>query len=94
MKKTALLVTASLLGSHFSGEQVGAEVTFSPGLYSDQAEILLSNHYTSSEVKVFGAVEILENLEVSGGNTQAKGIRKDQAAGGLGGTWKSWTTFF
>lgn len=70
MKKTALLVTASLRGSHFSGEQVGAEVPFSPGLYTDQAEILLSNHYTSSEVKVFGTMEILENLEVSGINTQ------------------------
>lgn len=71
MKKTALLVTASLLGSHFSGEQVGAEVPFSPGLYADQAEILLSNHYTSSEVKVFGAMEILESLEVSGISIQA-----------------------
>uniref|UniRef100_A0A8C4M7Z0 Nucleoporin 210 n=1 Tax=Equus asinus asinus TaxID=83772 RepID=A0A8C4M7Z0_EQUAS len=66
MKKTALVVTASILGGHFSGEQVGAEVPFSPGLYADQAEILLSNHHTSSEVKVFGAGEILESLEVSG----------------------------
>lgn len=69
LKKTALLATASLRGGHFSGEQVGAEVPFSPGLYADQAEILLSNHYTSSEVKVFGAMEILENLEVSGVRT-------------------------
>lgn len=65
-KRTALLVTASLLGSPFSGEQVGAEVPFSPGLYADQAEILLSNHYTSVEVKVFGAPEVLETLEVRG----------------------------
>lgn len=65
MKKTALVVTASIPGSHFSIEKVGAEVPFSPGLYASQAEILLSNHYSSSEVKVFGAVEILENLEVS-----------------------------
>lgn len=72
MKKTALLVTASLRASHFSGEQVGVEVPFSPGLYTDQAEILLSNHHTSSEVKVFGTMEILENLEVSGINTQAQ----------------------
>lgn len=65
MKKTSLAVTASILSSHTSVEKVGAEVPFSPGLYANQAEILLSNHYTSSEVKVFGAVEILENLEVS-----------------------------
>lgn len=69
MKKTALLVTASIPGSHAPREHVGAEVPFSPGLYTDQAEILLSNHYTSSEVKVFGAMEILENLEVSGIHT-------------------------
>lgn len=65
LKKTALVVTASLPGSHFSTEQVGAEVPFSPGLYADQAEIFLSNQYTSSEVRVFGAVEVLESLEVS-----------------------------
>lgn len=74
MKKTALLVTASIPGSHISGEHVGAEVPFSPGLYTDQAEILLSNHYTSSEVKVFGAMEILENLEVSGIRTRTRGL--------------------
>lgn len=65
MKKTSLAVTASIPSSHTSVEKVGAEVPFSPGLYANQAEILLSNHYTSSEVKIFGAVEILENLEVS-----------------------------
>lgn len=65
MKKTSLAVTASIPSSYTSVEKVGAEVPFSPGLYANQAEILLSNHYTSSEVKVFGAVESLENLEVS-----------------------------
>lgn len=91
MKKTPLLVTASSQGSPFSGEQVRAEVPFSPGLYADQAEILLSNHYTSSEVKVFGAMEILENLEVSGVCAQARGIRRYQEAGRMSGMWKSWT---
>ncbi|XP_039742517.1 nuclear pore membrane glycoprotein 210 isoform X2 [Pteropus medius] len=81
MKKTVLLVTASLLGSHFSEEQVGAEVTFSPGLYSDQAEILLSNHYTSSEVKVFGAMEILENLEVKSGSPAVLAFEKEKSLG-------------
>ncbi|XP_053774499.1 nuclear pore membrane glycoprotein 210 isoform X1 [Desmodus rotundus] len=81
MKKTVLLVTASLLGSRFSGEQVGAEVPFSPGLYTDQAEILLSNHYTSSEVKVFGAVEILENLEVKSGSPAVLAFQKEKSSG-------------
>ncbi|KAM5333339.1 nuclear pore membrane glycoprotein 210 [Glossophaga mutica] len=81
MKKTALLVTASLLGSHFSGEQVGAEVPFSPGLYADQAEILLSNHYTSSEVKVFGAVEVLENLEVKSRSPAVLAFEKEKSLG-------------
>nr|KAF6379627.1 nucleoporin 210 [Myotis myotis] len=81
MKKTALLVTASLRGIHFSGEQVGVEVPFSPGLYTDQAEILLSNHYTSSEVKVFGTMEILENLEVKSGSPAVLVFEKEKSVG-------------
>lgn len=81
MRKTTLLVTANLLGSRFSGEQVGAEVPFSPGLYADQAEILLSNHYTSSEVKVFGAMEILENLEVKSGSPAVLVFEKEKSLG-------------
>ncbi|XP_016071129.1 PREDICTED: nuclear pore membrane glycoprotein 210 [Miniopterus natalensis] len=81
MRKTTLLVTANLLGSRFSGEQVGAEVPFSPGLYADQAEILLSNHYTSSEVKVFGAMEILENLEVKSGSPAVLAFEKEKSLG-------------
>ncbi|XP_007948814.1 nuclear pore membrane glycoprotein 210 [Orycteropus afer afer] len=79
-KKTVLVVTASLLGS-FSGEQVGAEVPFSPGLYTDQSEILLSNHYTNSEVKVFGAMEILENLEVKSGSPAVLAFMKEKSFG-------------
>lgn len=81
LKKTALVVTASLPGSHFSAEQVGAEVPFSPGLYADQAEILLSNHYTSSEVKVFGAAEVLENLEVKSGSPAVLAFAKEKSFG-------------
>ncbi|XP_006901438.1 PREDICTED: nuclear pore membrane glycoprotein 210 [Elephantulus edwardii] len=80
MRKTTLVVTASLAGS-FPGEQVGAEVPFSPGLYTDEAEILLSNQYTSSEVKVFGAVEILENLEVKSGSPAVLAFVKDKSFG-------------
>uniref|UniRef100_A0A8C3YLS0 Nucleoporin 210 n=1 Tax=Catagonus wagneri TaxID=51154 RepID=A0A8C3YLS0_9CETA len=81
MKRTALLVTASILGSASSGEQIGAEVPFSPGLYADQAEILLSNHFTSSEVKVFGAMEVLENLEVKSGSPAVLAFVKEKSLG-------------
>nr|XP_035969379.1 nuclear pore membrane glycoprotein 210 isoform X1 [Halichoerus grypus] len=81
MKKTVLLVTASIPGIHIPGEHVGAEVPFSPGLYTDQAEILLSNHYTSSEVKVFGAMEILENLEVKSGSPAVLAFEKEKSLG-------------
>ncbi|XP_062969977.1 nuclear pore membrane glycoprotein 210 [Cynocephalus volans] len=81
MEKTALVVTASIPGSLFSVEQVGAEVPFSPGLYADQAEILLSNHYTSSEVKVFGAMEILESLEVKSGSPAVLAFVKEKSVG-------------
>uniref|UniRef100_A0A7N5KGU2 Nucleoporin 210 n=2 Tax=Ailuropoda melanoleuca TaxID=9646 RepID=A0A7N5KGU2_AILME len=81
MKKTPLLVTASIAGSRVPGEHVGAEVPFSPGLYTDQAEILLSNHYTSSEVKVFGATEILENLEVKSGSPAVLAFEKEKSLG-------------
>lgn len=66
-RRTPLVVTASVAGGQTSVEQVGAEVPFSPGLYADQTEILLSNHLSSRKVKVFGAAEILDSLEVSGG---------------------------
>ncbi|KAM5280417.1 nuclear pore membrane glycoprotein 210 [Ctenodactylus gundi] len=80
-RTTALVVTASISGSRFSTEQVGAEVPFSPGLYADQAEILLSNHYTSSEVKVFGAMEIVENLEVKSGSPAVLAFAKEKSFG-------------
>uniref|UniRef100_A0A7N4NSS5 Nucleoporin 210 n=1 Tax=Sarcophilus harrisii TaxID=9305 RepID=A0A7N4NSS5_SARHA len=81
MRKTALLVTASLQDSHFSGEQISAEVPFNPGLYADQTEILLSNHHMSSEVKIFGAMEILENLEVKSGSPAVVAFVKEKSYG-------------
>lgn len=65
MSKTSLRVTVSMQGNHFSVEQTSTEVPFSPGFYVDQTEMLLSNLQTSSEVKIFGATEILDTLEVS-----------------------------
>lgn len=81
MKKAALVATASLVGRHLQTEQLGAEVPFSPGLYADQAEILLSNHYSSAEVKVFGAAETLEGLEVTSGSPVVLAVEKEKALG-------------
>ncbi|KAJ6668381.1 hypothetical protein lerEdw1_015758 [Lerista edwardsae] len=65
LSKTAVVVTASIQSSHVSAEHIGAEVPFNPGFRANQTEIILSNHYTSSDVKIFGTTDILENLEVS-----------------------------
>ncbi|XP_009565294.2 nuclear pore membrane glycoprotein 210 isoform X5 [Cuculus canorus] len=81
MSKTALRVTASIRGSHFSGKQISAEVPFNPGFYADQTEMLLSNHYTSSDVKIFGATEILDTLEVKCGSPAVKALKKEKSYG-------------
>ncbi|KFP80077.1 Nuclear pore membrane glycoprotein 210, partial [Acanthisitta chloris] len=81
MSRRALRVTAAVQGSHFSGEQISAEVSFNPGFYADQAEILLSNHYTSSDVKIFGATEILDTLEVKCGSPTVKAFQKEKSYG-------------
>ncbi|KAK2534436.1 Nup210 [Columba livia] len=76
--KAALSVTASVQGP-FSGEQISAEVPFSPGLYADQTEMVLSNRYTSSDVKIFGATEILDTLEVKCGSPTVKVFEKEKS---------------
>uniref|UniRef100_A0A8C3LN93 Nucleoporin 210 n=1 Tax=Chrysolophus pictus TaxID=9089 RepID=A0A8C3LN93_CHRPC len=81
MSKTALRVAASIQGSHFSGEQIGTEVPFNPGFYADQTEVLLSNHYTSTDVKIFGATEILDTLEVKCGSPMVKAFEKEKSYG-------------
>lgn len=65
MSMTNLLVRAALEGSAFSGEQVGAVLPLEPGLYSDQAELLLSNLHPSAELTIYGPTVALSNLEVS-----------------------------
>ncbi|NXA45266.1 PO210 protein, partial [Nothocercus julius] len=80
-RKTTLRVAASVQGSRFSGEQISAEVPFNPGFYADQTEMLLSNHYTSSDVKIFGATEILDTLEVKCGSPVVKAFKKEKSYG-------------
>uniref|UniRef100_A0A8C6NDG7 Uncharacterized protein n=1 Tax=Melopsittacus undulatus TaxID=13146 RepID=A0A8C6NDG7_MELUD len=81
MSTTALRVTALIQSSHFSGEQISTEVPFNPGFYADQTEMLLSNHYTSSDVKIFGATEILDTLEVKCGSPRVKAFEKEKSYG-------------
>ncbi|XP_061328975.1 nuclear pore membrane glycoprotein 210 [Pezoporus flaviventris] len=81
MSRTALRVTASIQSSHFSGEQISTEVPFNPGFYADQTEMLLSNRYTSSDVKIFGATEILDTLEVKSGSPRVKAFEKEKSYG-------------
>ncbi|NWS71177.1 PO210 protein, partial [Crotophaga sulcirostris] len=81
MSETALRVKALIQGSHFSGEQISTEVPFNPGFYADQTEMLLSNHYTSSDVKIFGATEILDTLEVECGSPAVKAFKKEKSYG-------------
>lgn len=63
--KATLRVTASVRGSAMAGEQLSTEVPFNRWFYADQAEMLLSNQDMSSVLKIFGASEILDSLEVS-----------------------------
>uniref|UniRef100_A0A452UKT8 Nucleoporin 210 n=1 Tax=Ursus maritimus TaxID=29073 RepID=A0A452UKT8_URSMA len=82
MKKTPLLVTASIAGSRVPGEHVGAEVPFSPGLYTDQAEILLSNHYTSSEAEVGAAsLQLCCLSQVKSGSPAVLAFEKEKSLG-------------
>ncbi|KAJ7316815.1 hypothetical protein JRQ81_002977, partial [Phrynocephalus forsythii] len=81
MSKTSVIVRASVQGSHFSTEETSAEVPFNPGFYANQTEIILSNHYTSSDVKIFGAIELLENLEVKSGSPLVVAWEKDRSYG-------------
>uniref|UniRef100_UPI0037E7A905 nuclear pore membrane glycoprotein 210 n=1 Tax=Semicossyphus pulcher TaxID=241346 RepID=UPI0037E7A905 len=64
MSMSNLLVKAGLEGSTFSGEQVSAILPIDLGLYSDQAELLLSNLHPSAELTVYGPSAALSSIEV------------------------------
>ncbi|XP_040215305.1 nuclear pore membrane glycoprotein 210 [Rana temporaria] len=61
---TSLIVTASILGINVYQEQTSAHVPVYPGFYTNQKELLLSSHYPTTNVKIFGVAELLKNLEV------------------------------
>ncbi|XP_054833051.1 nuclear pore membrane glycoprotein 210 [Eublepharis macularius] len=81
ISKTVLVVTASVQNGHFSTEHIGADVPLNPGFYANETEIILSNHYPSSDVKIFGATEILQNLEVKSGSPMIMIFEKDRSYG-------------
>lgn len=65
MSMTNLLVRAVLEGSSFSGEDISAVLPLEPGLYADQAELMLSNLHPSAELTIYGPTVALSKLEVS-----------------------------
>ncbi|KFO60925.1 Nuclear pore membrane glycoprotein 210, partial [Corvus brachyrhynchos] len=79
--KAMLRVTASVRGSAVPGEQLGTEVPFSRWFYADQAEMLLSNQDVSSVLKIFGASEILDSLEVKCESPAVKVLEKEKSHG-------------
>ncbi|XP_071984236.1 nuclear pore membrane glycoprotein 210 [Engystomops pustulosus] len=81
MGDTSLTVTATVLGNHVYREQISALVSVYPGFYTNQKEIVLSNHYTTANVKIFGAAEVLNNLEVKVASPVVTAYRKERSSG-------------
>ncbi|KAM3914823.1 nuclear pore membrane glycoprotein 210 [Leptodactylus fuscus] len=81
MGDTSLTVTASILGNHVYREQISALVSVYPGFYANQKEIVLSNHYTTADIKIFGAAEVLNSLEVATGSPMVTVYRKEKSTG-------------
>ncbi|XP_039564493.1 nuclear pore membrane glycoprotein 210 [Passer montanus] len=79
--QAALRVTAALRGGAGPGQQLGTEVPFSRWFYADQAEMLLSNQDVSSVLKIFGASDILDSLEVKCESPAVKVLEKEKSYG-------------
>lgn len=61
---TELEVRAGVQGSLFSGEQLSVRLPVSPGIYSDQTDIILSHQHPSAELTVYGPPATLQQLHV------------------------------
>ncbi|XP_075039219.1 nuclear pore membrane glycoprotein 210 [Mixophyes fleayi] len=81
MGGTSLTVTASVLGNHVYQEQISAHVPINPGFYTNQKEIILSNHYTVADIKIFGTAEVLRNLEVKPASPVVNVYQKEKSSG-------------
>ncbi|XP_064524125.1 nuclear pore membrane glycoprotein 210 [Pseudopipra pipra] len=77
--RATLRVTAALRGSPSPGQQGSTEVPFSHWFYADQTEMLLSNQYVSSDLRIFGATDILDTLEVKCGSPAVKVLEKEKS---------------
>ncbi|XP_017690370.1 PREDICTED: nuclear pore membrane glycoprotein 210 [Lepidothrix coronata] len=77
--RATLRVTAALRGSPSPGQQGSTEVPFSRWFYADQTEMLLSNQYVSSDLRIFGATDILDTLEVKCGSPAVKVLEKEKS---------------
>uniref|UniRef100_A0A4W4F2H8 BIG2 domain-containing protein n=1 Tax=Electrophorus electricus TaxID=8005 RepID=A0A4W4F2H8_ELEEL len=64
MSSTNVMVRAAVDGSHFSGEQVSAQLPVDPGFYADQTAIVLSSRHAAADLTVYGALTVLRQLEV------------------------------
>ncbi|KAL7865087.1 hypothetical protein AOLI_G00165070 [Acnodon oligacanthus] len=64
MSMTNVVVRAAVEGSHFSGEQVTAQLPVNPGFYADQTDIILSSQHSAADLTVYGASAALQHLEV------------------------------
>uniref|UniRef100_A0A8B9HXE5 Nucleoporin 210 n=1 Tax=Astyanax mexicanus TaxID=7994 RepID=A0A8B9HXE5_ASTMX len=64
MSMTNVVVRAAVEGSHFSGEQLSAQLPVNPGFYADQTELILSSQHSSADLTVYGASTALQHLEV------------------------------
>lgn len=64
MSMTNVVVRAAVEGSHFSGEQVSAQLPVNPGFYADQTDLILSSQHSSADLTVYGASAALQHLEV------------------------------
>uniref|UniRef100_A0A4W4F2I6 BIG2 domain-containing protein n=1 Tax=Electrophorus electricus TaxID=8005 RepID=A0A4W4F2I6_ELEEL len=59
MSSTNVMVRAAVDGSHFSGEQVSAQLPVDPGFYADQTAIVLSSRHAAADLTVYGALTVL-----------------------------------
>uniref|UniRef100_A0A9J7XD15 Nucleoporin 210 n=1 Tax=Cyprinus carpio carpio TaxID=630221 RepID=A0A9J7XD15_CYPCA len=64
LSMTEVEVRAGVQGSVFSGEQLSARLPVSPGIYTDQTDIILSNQHPSAELTVYGPAAALQQLDV------------------------------
>ncbi|XP_018095905.1 nuclear pore membrane glycoprotein 210 [Xenopus laevis] len=81
MGDTSLTVTASVPGNQLYKEQTGAQVPIYPGIFIEQKEIILSTHYTSSDLKIYGAPDMLNSLDVKVGSAAVSLYLKDRSYG-------------